>query len=91
MNPVGLTRAEEASERAPAASATAQPQAAAGARACQVVVTPPGEACGAPAVVHIVWPREPEAEKTPACLECAGRMREVARSFGTNIRVELLK
>jgi hypothetical protein len=90
VNPIGLTRAEEAGERAPAASATAQPKAPAGALACRVVVTPPGEACGAAAVALIVWPRDPEADKTPACFECAGRMREVARSFGSDIRLEPL-
>ena len=88
MNPVGLTRAEEAIEH-PAPAPVEQPKAPAGAIACQVVV-PTGNVCGAVAQAQIVWIRDLEAAKTPACLGCAGRMRELAKSFGSDIKLEPL-
>lgn len=88
MNPVGLTTAEEASEHPTPQPAPERTKAPEGTPACQVIV-PPGAVCGAPAEARIVW-QDPEAQKTPACLECAGRMRELAKSFGSNIKLETL-
>jgi len=89
MNPVGLTRAEEANEHAPTAPSGERPKAPEGTPACQVV-TQSGQACGVAAEARIVRVRDPEADKTPACLDCAGRMRELAQSFGSNIKLESL-
>jgi len=89
VNPAGLTRAEEEKERAPGPPAADRPIAPGGTLACQVVV-PPGDACGVAAEVRIVWPRDPDAARTPACLACAARMRAVARTFGADVRVESL-
>jgi len=90
VNPAGLTRAEEEKEHAPAPPTEGRPKAPEGAPACRVVV-PPGKSCGVAAEVRIVWPRDPDADPTPACLECAGRLREIARTFGSDVRVEPLK
>jgi hypothetical protein len=89
MNPIGLTRAEEESEHAPTVSTPDRTQAPEGILACAVVV-PPGVACGAAAETWIRWPRDPEAAKTPACRECGGRMREIARSHGSDVALEPL-
>ena len=88
MNPVGLTTSEEEKERAPTSPAAPQPKAPPGTASCRIVVLPGGDVCGAVATLLIVWSRDPEADKTPACLECAGRMREVARSFGSDVKLE---
>ncbi len=90
MNPAGLARAEEEKERAPAPPTADRPRAPEGALACQVVVTPPGEVCGVAAKALIAWPHDPDAPRTPACLECAGRMRQLAQSHGSDVQVEPL-
>jgi hypothetical protein len=89
VNPVGLTTAEEANEHPVAQPTAERVKAPDGTLACQVIV-PPGNACGAVAEAMIVWPRDPDSPKAPACLECAGRMRELAKSFGSNVKLESL-
>jgi hypothetical protein len=88
VNPIGLTRAEEAHEH-PTEAPGARPPAPPGTRACQVVLpdAKDGNVCGAAADLHIVWS---DGDRTPACLECAARMRAVARSFSSNVRLEPL-
>ena len=86
MNPIGLTQAEEASQQQPAATAPAV-KAAPGAPSCRITVPPDGEACGATVQCVIVWS---DNERTPACFNCALRMRQLAESHRTILRVEEL-
>jgi hypothetical protein len=86
MNPIGLTQAEEASQKStePAAPGV---KAAAGQPNCRITVLPDGEACGAVADRRIVWH---DGETTPACESCAVRMNQLAESHRTILRVEPL-
>lgn len=84
MNPVGLTRAEEEREQQPAA---AQPPAQAGARSCVFTLPPDGKKCGATAAWLVTWP-DPDADKSPACGDCAERIRALYRSAGRDVGLE---
>lgn len=84
--PVGLTRAEQAAEEAPAAPRVvvhAQP----GARKCRASVPPSGDSCPAAATRVVVWP---DGDRTETCAECAGRLAQQALSHKSSVRVELL-
>jgi len=88
VNPIGLTRAEEASQQQPVANkSTPAAKAAPGEPSCRVTVPPDGEACGAPVQHVIVWS---DGDRTPACLDCALRMQQLAESHRTILRVEEL-
>jgi hypothetical protein len=85
VNPIGLTQAEEASQRQPEPAPTVQ--ARAGQPSCRITVPPEGEACGAVADRRIVWH---DGEVTAACVNCALRMAQLAESHRTILRVEAL-
>ena len=88
MNPVGLTRAEEAKEQQPAAPAL-HPAAPAGAIQCIATTQPDGKKCGAAATCLVVW--NAEDAKSPVCDGCAEQFIAKARSHGSNIRLEPLR
>jgi len=90
MNPVGLTRAEEAALQQPGEPRVAAVKAPAGARACHVTVPPDGKACGAVATKRIMWPsRDGWDQPTSACADCAARMQQTAElEHKTTLRVE---
>jgi hypothetical protein len=83
--PIGLTRAEEASQQAPQPTATVK--ASAGQPSCRITVLPDGEACGAAVERKIVWH---DGEVSLVCLNCAVRMSQLAESHKTILRVEPL-
>jgi hypothetical protein len=88
MNPVGLTRAEEASERkegeAPKVIVVAPP----GVARCRISVPPNGDDCPAAATCTIVWP---DGDRTPACMDCAQRTAQMAQQgHHSSIRLERL-
>jgi hypothetical protein len=84
MNPIGLTRAEEAKELATISSK--REPAPAGALGCRIIATgPEGKACGAAAVSFVVWL---DGDRTPACAECAANMQVMAP--GSIVRLEPL-
>jgi hypothetical protein len=76
VTPVGLTRAEEASEQG-------QPKvrivvkAPPGAVKCRVIVPPNGDDCPAAAVCRIVWS---DGDETPSCADCARRLNQQAET-----------
>lgn len=84
-DPIGLTRAEEASQQQTEAVPTVK--ATAGQPSCRITVPPEGDACGALADRRILWH---DGEATPACENCAMRMTQLAESHRTILRVELL-
>lgn len=61
---------------------TAQPQAPTGSPGCVAAVPPDGRRCGAVARWIITWPGG-DQPASPACTECAKRLRALARSFET--------
>ena len=83
QNPIGLTQAEEANQQQPATTPTAR--AAAGQPSCRITMPPDGEACGSAVEWRIVWH---DGEKTLACTNCVLRMRQLAESHRTILRVE---
>jgi hypothetical protein len=89
VNPVGLTRAEEERER-PAVASTSPTPAPAGVAECVAALPPDGRKCGAEARWLVVWP-DPEAAKSPACTECAKRLRAQAQAHGSSVGVEPIK
>jgi hypothetical protein len=84
-DPIGLTRAEEASQQQTEAVPTVK--AAPGQPSCRITVLPDGEACGAAVERKIVWH---DGETTLVCLNCAVRMSQLAESHKTILRVEPL-
>jgi hypothetical protein len=83
--PIGLTRAEEAAEH-PAAEPRIVVRAEPGRPVCRVAL-PSGGDCLAEAVRVIVWH---DGQTTLACVECAERMRQLAGSHRTTLRIEPL-
>ena len=88
MNPIGLTRAEEAAldKRPDEPRVIVKPPP--GAPSCRITVLPEGHACGALATVRIIWPDD---DKTPACVECAGHTSQLAQSHRSAVRIEPLR
>jgi hypothetical protein len=82
-DPIGLTRAEEASQQQTETVPTVK--AAIGQPSCRITVLPEGNACGALADQRILWH---DGEVTPACENCAMRMTQFAESHKTILRVE---
>ena len=87
-NPIGLTRAEEASEQQ-------QPEvrivikATPGAIKCRVSVPPNGDDCVAAATCTIFWP---DGDETTACADCARRLSQQAETqHHTTLRVEPIR
>ena len=87
MNPIGLTRAEEAMEQQ-------QPEvrivvkASPGAAVCRVGRAVTGIDCEAAATCRIVWPDD---DVTPACDDCAQRANMQAESCHRTLRIEPLR
>ena len=83
MKPVGLTRAEEASqqEREPQARIAAP----LGTVRCRISVSPNGDDCVAAATKRIVWR---DGDKTPACADCVLQMQQ--QLPGAIVRIEPL-
>jgi hypothetical protein len=85
MNPVGLTRAEEAREyalRGPRTVIKAPP----GDPGCRAT-TPAGEACGGAIAARVVWPG-PDPDETLVCADCAIRLKMLAVSHRTVLHVD---
>lgn len=89
MNPVGLTRAEEEREH-PATPTEPQPPAPVGTVQCIATLLPDGKKCGAEALWFIVW-LDPDDKKSPACTDCAKRLRTHARSIGSDVGIEPIR
>lgn len=85
-NPIGLTQAEEAVERATETVPTVKAEG--GQPSCRITVPPEGDACGAVADRRILWH---DGESTAACENCAARMVQLAGSHRTILRVELVR
>lgn len=75
MNPVGLTRAEEASQRPAPSGPRVVVKPLPGEPSCRITVPPNGDACGAAVTQRIVWP---DKDVTLTCLDCALRMSQLA-------------
>lgn len=87
-NPIGLTRAEEASEQRqaePHVVVVAPP----GVIRCRASVPPNGDDCKAAATCTILWP---DGDETPACGDCARRLNQQAETqHHTTLRVEPIR
>jgi len=83
--PIDLARNEDTLEEK-----TVEPRKKAppGVPKCCVGVPPGGDACGAAATCQINWP---DGMETPACDDCARRMRLMAQNHRTSINIVALK
>lgn len=87
MNPIGLTIAEEARERRSTAPPVTRGVRPPGVPGCQATTVPDGSACAAEAGYVIVWS---DGDRSLVCGDCALRLRLLAESHRTTLRVSRL-
>jgi hypothetical protein len=85
MNPVGLTRAEEASQRATSAGPRVIVLPNPGDPGGRATLPPDGRVCGAAVRRAITWP---DGDRTLVCADCALRLTQLAASHQSSLRVD---
>jgi hypothetical protein len=87
--PIGLTRAEEAAMEGQPEGPRIIVKAPPGSIVCRMVIPPNGDDCVAAATCRIVWPGEDRP--TPACVDCARRIVQLAQSHRSSVRIVSLE